>query len=207
MLSAPVAVWFATVAPVSAAQCDEIAIYSEIWADDPDTDGNIPIYGRAVAEGGAPCSTTLYSRLKNPSNSEIAANVGSGTGYVEVNVSTTLNHGSAPDGNYSNIAEAWSQGVHYGCSSSNQNFGKTDSRWKYNRQLPAGDYEYIRATANCNHKCENERQCHSQQTNWLGMKGWLVGSICFGHVIPHVNEPPCSGPFGSPLLGITGCSS
>lgn len=104
--------------PAAAYQCQEIAEYADMWDDSEDANAVLGLFGRGIADGGGePCGVTVRTFMTGPDSNELSSTYGYGTGYAESVVATYLDpNGSVAEGNYQTATEAWSQGVHYGCS-------------------------------------------------------------------------------------------
>jgi hypothetical protein len=204
--------------PSATATAQEV-MYSDSWNDEPDANLDLPLYGIGVTEewgGYSPekVETTFYGN-----SGEILDYSESSSGYFYVeavvfhqlpwttvveapaNCAVTIHRRFLLDDGFETIGETLSQIIPR----------KYRGRYKYNRQLAAGDYEYIRATANCSGLCMGPRKCHTVQKAWLQTHGWVTTSGplagCLGVVIPTDNQPPCNMPGGFPPIdNYTACS-
>lgn len=210
VIVALLSVWLSM--PTAAAE-PEVYLYSSMWLSDDLGDGNVVLHGSATVEK-TNCGWDLVevrNDLRDPSFNVLdSSGTIQGYCYQEAYTEAVLVGDASPEGVYKSQAKAWVDSVEYGCVFVEAAASQYDARYRYNRQLAAGDYEYIRATADCNGVCEGPRKCHTVRKEWLKVRGWYmsIGPVasCLGQVIPTDVMPPCNMIFGAVVDNLTGCS-
>jgi hypothetical protein len=208
------AIFLACLLSSTAATAQETT-YTDSWNDDIEEGGDLPMHGVGVTEEASGYSpeqveTTMYGH-----SGEVLSSTQSSVefyfvqtfvfgrirwdveGDAPANCSETRHYRYLLDWGMELIAETLSD----------IQTRRVESRWIYNKQLAGGDYEYIRSGANCNHSCENERQCSGIKGNWLRGYGWnLGGTVCAMKKMVQSTQPGCKGLWGFPVISTTDCS-
>lgn len=209
---------FLLVAICSAAATAQEVMYTDSWNDDIEDNFDLPMHGVGVTEeasGYTPerVETTMYDH-----DGQVLDSTSSSLDYYYVQ---TFVFGRILWDIVTDVPNNCAETIHlryvldYGMevigeSVSRQALARMKSKWKYNRQLPAGDYEYTKSSAQvvCHNRCSPERQCYGVQANWLAATGWLMGdAMCVMRKYASVAEPGCLGPWGTQMMTTTGCSS
>jgi hypothetical protein len=191
-------------APASTATAQEV-MYADTWNDEPEENLDLPLYGIGVTEewGGYSPEKVETTRYGDSGETLDYAESPVNYFYVEAMVSHWLPWGPIPpiviapmncavvihlrfllDDGFETIGESLSQLIPR----------KFLGRYKYQRQLSDGSYEYIRSTAFCDGVCQSPRRCHAVQADWLKQQGWYLTrfgtTACLGTVLPAWSEPP-----------------
>jgi hypothetical protein len=192
-------------------------MYSDSWNDDIEENFDMPMHGVGVTEEASGYSPEQVQTTMYDNDAQALHQTQSSVdyywvetfvfGYVRWDITTDAPMYCAETLHWRYLLD-WGMEL-IGETASRQALARMKSKWKYNRQLPAGDYEYTKLGNNgCRNRCLNDRQCYGVQANWLAATGWLMGdTLCVLRKYASEPEPACLGPWGDLILGTTGCSS
>jgi len=191
-------------------------MYSDTWNDDIEDNLDLPLHGVGVTEEASGYSPEQVETTMYGDDRQVVHSTQSSVDYyyVETFVFGRVAWDITTDAPvYCAETLHWRYLLDWGMeligeTASQRPFERVQSRWKYNRQLPAGDYEYLKSGNNgCRNRCVTDRQCFSVRGAWLGANGWVLGgTVCAAKKYATDTEPPCKGLWGDPI-GTTGCSS
>jgi hypothetical protein len=100
----------------ASAQCPDVTEYVEMWDDSDELNDMLGLYARGVAQADQlHCDLTVRTYIQGPSGTELASAYGYGSSQAMSQVVIYLD-GNSPQGTYAGKTEAWSGGVHFGCS-------------------------------------------------------------------------------------------